>query len=845
LCETVVLDGTDVIGWEDEVANWGWAEFGANHPNRVTDADGDLAVDFTPPDLLINHDLPGSHPRESGEFWCVCALDQARNIICAFNDEGVISSYHMYFGTYDGLDGLPHIFMEADTNFNHFRSFVWSVDSFALGEKVVLRWVGNGTIWKLYINNVLQTLNIELGSNTGDWLTDISGFNNAWFGRGDTRYDTNDLDGRLYRWVYFQTPLTDQAASDFYDLVITTVGSPCDPTGDDLWIDDGEADPAQGVNPAHAYHQLLTRPFPHGAGQDPIEVRDLFDGESLATELFDQTSLCAWAAEAVTDELPASVLAPNGEYAGDVLAQIMQDHGVFLAWNPAEGCGKFIFKRIRQETPIGLPAEMNVGELPEVETQLLEQVFDKIMYTYPDRNRFYKETVITIDEDSQASYLEVQRAQKAPLFTVVDARVARKVVERKSQEDLPGAAGIQLRLNRNARLLVCGTPIKIDQIQSDITYRLRVAEVQIDQLSQEVLVTCVTDQYGADTAPFTGEEDNPVGAEAGAPPEEDLAATFMEVPLVLMDSNIPRIIVPRIRESAQILGANIYVSPTGASYEFTEDVAGHAAGGTLDAEILSTDAWEITTGPTITILGPDTGDFQDLSADEAGWRAGKQLVVIDDEILFVKKLTAIDTDTYRLDGLLRARYGTSRAAHSIGDVVYVFAPADLAQVFHPLVSTPGQSLYVKPQPHTLRAVVPIGDVNAINKTIYGHGIVPDPIDALRITAPGVGVDAYAAGNDVSFGWAYSSRGVLGTGAGAQGAGLAVGTSPIYGTFELRFLTTGDVLKRTVSNGTTTSYTYVAATRNADFGGDVDFKVEVYNINGGYRSSVVTKTIVKV
>ena len=69
----------------------------------------------------------------------------------------------------------------------------------------------------------------------------------------------------------------------------------------------------------------------------------------------------------------------------------------------------------------------------------------------------------------------------------------------------------------------------------------------------------------------------------------------------------------------------------------------------------------------------------------------------------------------------------------------------------------------------------------------------------------------------------------------QGAGVGTGVSPVYGTFEGRVYDDMDVLVATYDLGTTPEWTYDNADLQTDLGGETDFRLEVYNINGGFRS----------
>jgi hypothetical protein len=78
----------------------------------------------------------------------------------------------------------------------------------------------------------------------------------------------------------------------------------------------------------------------------------------------------------------------------------------------------------------------------------------------------------------------------------------------------------------------------------------------------------------------------------------------------------------------------------------------------------------------------------------------------------------------------------------------------------------------------------------------------------------------------------------------QGGGEACASSAPVGSFELDFLThPAGVVQRTVNVSQDLTYTYLNADLVTDFGSEQTFKVKVYNVDGGLRSSAAEKVIV--
>ncbi|GAG33699.1 unnamed protein product, partial [marine sediment metagenome] len=155
---------------------------------------------------------------------------------------------------------------------------------------------------------------------------------------------------------------------------------------------------------------------------------------------------------------------------------------------------------------------------------------------------------------------------------------------------------------------------------------------------------------------------------------------------------------------------------------------------------------------------------------------------------------------------------------------------------------PEVDLYAKSQALGL-GVVPISAVPPRLVALYGKGVRPPKVTALRVTEPHP-VNAYGAGEDVVVKWGYPASLGIGTGAGMQGAGVAVGVPDPVGDFTLEILTGGDVLKRTETLSSP-EYTYTNVNLQADLGGEVDFKVRVTQLRSGYASDTVIITVEKI
>ena len=187
----------------------------------------------------------------------------------------------------------------------------------------------------------------------------------------------------------------------------------------------------------------------------------------------------------------------------------------------------------------------------------------------------------------------------------------------------------------------------------------------------------------------------------------------------------------------------------------------------------------VATGPIFESWTPwDISSVRDLSGDIAAWQAGAQVAVINDELFYLKKLTAIPSSAwasgtiyptntrrlptvptgfsyvattggtsgstepvwpterlatvvdgtvtwqcrglvYRLDDMIRARQGTVKAEHDPGDIVFIAQSAALRSLTSSMLQ-PGVDLCVKSQPFVGRRIVDLTAITAQCELFVGE-----------------------------------------------------------------------------------------------------------------------------
>lgn len=585
-----------------------------------------------------------------------------------------------------------------------------------------------------------------------------------------------------------------------------------------------------GANIAHIVADMLFEQWPGGLGLDP-------DG----LEPWDLDSLEAWGAEAEALELRSSVVGVAGEEVSSLIGAIMQDHGVLIAIDTLNE-GRMVFQRIRKPTGTlpNISEDLFSGGAPERQKMLGEKNADKITYKFTDRDNAFGDMTIMVRDDGSVGYSEYARAREVPIVSTVHFATAAILAEQRSQEDLGGAAQFTLRVTRGARELLPGAAITADTFD-DV---LRVLEVGVDPLSEEITFKVQPDTYGVRRSDFV----NQPGGGTGTPldPEQDVFRSI-EIPEALLSTEDMFLTVMRIRAHAQVFEAAEHISGDDVTYTMVGVETGAAFGGFLDAAVSASAAYYEAQGPTFAGVGPDDSATLDLTGDDVSWSRGRQLAVLADddgfEVCFVRKVTALGGGQYRLDGLLRARYDTRRRAWGVGAEVYIFANDEFTQ-FEDILLVPGDPLYVKSQPNATGGTISLAAIAPKATTQRGKGVVPVDPEALHVTAPSMGSASYTTGEDVSLRWGWSTSSSKNTGAGYQAAGTAIGAPVIKGSFIVELRTTGGTLVST-TNTTSPTITFLNASLAAAPISEGSFKVRVFHTNNGFTSSYVELTVTKV
>lgn len=576
----------------------------------------------------------------------------------------------------------------------------------------------------------------------------------------------------------------------------------------------------KGVNPIAIIYQLLFETYPHGLGLSTTYY-NLADMETL----FDYF-------RATGTALPASIYLKEGQSHRDGISAVMQDAGILMGWDCVTG--KYRFTRpLSTDVATEIPEESyNLGNT-ELETDYDQLDADLRTYNFIDANRKFMDSTILVTDDGKGEYTDYPNAKKTELKIVRDLSTASMVAAYRDREDY-GRSSIDITIPKSLLILLPGGLFSFENLPG----KYRLIEKQVIPDNASIKAEFKEDVY-SELSPYVIKEPSGLFPSDSLGAELDLQTALFEVSRYT-HPDTQGVFFIRVRANPQIVGTFPYISNNDITYNQLEVLNTYVVGGELSEAIDATGAAILTSSPEFTVNGPDVLSVLDLSSedDKVAWKNGEQMCLIDNELFFLRGITpVVGVDAgYTLDGLIRARLGTAKAAHSTGAKIYIFKASAL-KIINSTLLVAGSTIYAKSQPYSVSSTVELSDAEAVSITYSGGGYRPLPIVNLSTADRTRG---FVVGTDVSIRWGY--RNVVG-GAGA-GLGLSdeVYNAPLpEGYFKLEFRTTGGTLVRTVDNILTAAYTYPDADRISDFSGN-SFKIRVYNILNGLVSEYDEITI---
>lgn len=558
----------------------------------------------------------------------------------------------------------------------------------------------------------------------------------------------------------------------------------------------------EGVNKAAAVSEILFAKHPHGIGESQF--------------WWDMDSLNQWAALAKSERLAGHFKIIDGEEIISIIAQVLQDDGVALVQSTLNG--KLAFVPVRNastdDIPV-IPLEAVSGRVPSNRIDRSRFLkYNQIVFVYDDKNNNFRKGTFTVNNDGVAIAEERASVDRIDIPTANDYDTAVVIGERRFQETVSDRTQHKVELGFAARKMTPATPLILEGINT----LFRIWDITHDVDSGKTALSLIKDYYGAPQSAFDG--DDPPGDGGGNDVLlSDLAMTWMELPEALAGYQNTQLFVARIRANEVTTSAEIWASLDDDTYVRLGTEFLNAAGGdSLSPALTPTGAMILEDGGTFTVRGPDIGSVLDLSGDEAGWRGGAQLLILaratapsePGEICFVQGVEPVDATTYRLVGVIRARYGTKRLTMGGLNAIFILplpSPTSFSTAFQDIANS---RIYIKSQANGLtqlsleqevdRELVLPGTRPPACSNLFANGGEFNQI-GLDWTDYSIATNAFQTGDTIALRWTYRSFKNGLTGAGALNAGDPVGEAPPDASFLLRMYDSSDVLRYQANIGT--------------------------------------------
>lgn len=572
-----------------------------------------------------------------------------------------------------------------------------------------------------------------------------------------------------------------------------------------------------GVNPAAAIYQMLFELPPYGMGLDQNDYN-----------MGDFTALAERFALDGPEPFPCSVYLSAGKSFKDGIIQVLEDTGVSWWFDKATGKNRF--------TAVRKVEEFTTVEAQDYSESDMDLIYDyatleptSTVYAFLDRNRAFARSTLRRSEDGLLRLGEGgPTATKVDLGTVTDYTTANMIASRRDQERTQQEE-IPLTLSINYMDIDMGALYSITGLQG----KYRVKSYEPDLLSYTAKVTFIRDVYSVDNDYSPVEES--IIDQGLLDPEEDVVT--LQEPTRIMAPDADGVVLFKRRAHNQITGSTLTISPDDTTYVRTLGSGTYSSGGTLSEALPDTLPLLIEEGPTINNVDPDILGVADLSGSESVWQSGSQMCLINGELFFLRNITALAEDSYRLEGLIRARLGTEVEDHAIGAQVFIFSKNAFALV-NPSFLGAGADIYAKTLPASSKGSLQPDDVTAVSLTYQGGGFVPLAVTNLTT----LNLSKYwFTGDDAEIIWSYRNK-TNNSGAGVLRAGRTGVPDFPEATFVLQILD-GVTIVREETLTDAASYTYTNANMVSDFGVEPStFDVIVISALNGYVSAPKQITI---
>lgn len=454
-----------------------------------------------------------------------------------------------------------------------------------------------------------------------------------------------------------------------------------------------------GVNPGHAMWMLLTAPWPDGLSIDPGLLAD--NGFEWVGKYAEQ------------EHTPCSLRIEGGEKASQAIARLVFDFGIQLA---QEGDKlRPIPQRMETDPVPTINADVIDNQTPEEEFDFGVTSPTQRTYSFRARDRSWSDNTATLTNHARADAAQHPSNETVELTTIKDSRTGFKVASRLDWGYRRSTKSQTFEAARDAILLLPGRAF-----DHPVFGRMRVVGITPGSKPATCQIEAAADPWQWEY-PIVLPED----VDAGNPPdiqevEADLYVGAFPAPEEISGSDQDHLMVLRVRAHQQISGAAVYYTQFGDSYVLIGRQDEYAAGGTLTTALNQGTSYTAS-GPDFTTFNDDILDVPDVSG--AALEDGQLLAVFTDgtnrEITSIKRVAAQGGSTWRVEGILRSRYGTIQHNWPAGSKVLILRRSEIRAIPNEFM-TQGRTYYIKTRPETSSETIDLSKVAPVTFRMPGE-----------------------------------------------------------------------------------------------------------------------------